>query len=194
MRITDMRLDTGDLILFREECSWLDWVQMLFHVPVVHIGIVLRNPVWDGETHEGLYVAHTIWSSCADPQFYIDIEPLHLYIRKMDYTASVRLLHTSKIDAKEKMIHICDKLHHSNDPETIRVTSKRLLLYNSFNSPLIPVNWASAFIAAVYDVAGILGPFIIANRVVPDDFSSWYEYRLNFAELSTEIPIHFEQV
>jgi hypothetical protein len=182
--IDEMRLDSGDLILFRGT-GWISWFLEWFGVSKYsHVGIVLKNPCYiNPNLHEGLYLIDSSFDKIVDAE-----DGVHKYGVQIHHIDDVLKesakgsVYYRKINAKrdesfiEKMTEIHKEVH--NKPYDLNVYDWILAKYNMNNE--LPENpkyrvtnkfWCSALIAYIYCKLGWINEDINWSLVAPREFS-----------------------
>lgn len=185
--LTELRLETGDIILFRKKVPYWKWV--LNMSPVVSIGIVLKDPVWYDANAKGIYIVMNAWSIPIFEHYTLTITPLHTYIYQTNYHTYVRLLRLEKSTKfRTKINQACELLWKDNSTKTCR----QFLSIDSNMEVMEPKCWMSSFVASVYNYAGIFGYFHRISNMIPNNFSVYDNYPISLKQgsLSEEFYIN----
>lgn len=178
-----LELKTGDLLLFTDQRSglfnfFLDLIRWGTHSNMVHIGMILRDPVFIHPSLKGLYVWESSWEGEPDPQdgkikLGVQITPYeeilknykkdgHIFVRRIEYTDNPF--------TAEKLAEI-HKVVYDRPYDIIPSDWIGALLKKDSHPQKTDRFWCSALVGYIYTQVGILAADTDWSILTPNDFS-----------------------
>lgn len=194
LSLSNLRLKTGDIIIFRIQLTWFEWLKAFFHEPITRIGMVIEDP--PGQK-PGLYIMTCPYTPNTSKTFYVEVKPIYADMFYFN-TISVRLLHLS--DGKKenlKRLHEICMIFRDKD-KSIEYTDRHIgpLKRNIFGGGP-PKDWNACFIASLFSELDILRGRKIRDFTLEHFATSINQFtrtttnqiELKFANLSNEIAV-----